>query len=129
MDEVEERKRYILGGRGERFGREHAGFLRRLRRRSVQGQFAQEPHPPLAEYAGSRLEGRVEDPTDRATFAADRSQSVVEIAFLNVAMPLHEEALVLCEDRLAGRHDPREVWPDVVPDLGPNLMGGPAQRP
>ena len=84
---------------------------------------------PLAvgEHLAGGLGAGAEHPGDAAGLVAQRAVAEGVPGILGIAVPLHDQVQVLDPGRLAveGAADQRA---DVVPDLGPDLPEGPAER-
>ncbi len=109
-------------GEGQTFflGANHAG---------VGSQVPQRGHPPLTEDPLGVLADHAQHADNLSLVVAQRTVGERVVGLLRVAGALQEQQQPLIPGGLLGRQHPIDSRADVVPDLRPHLVGGPAKRP
>jgi hypothetical protein len=93
------------------------------------GELAQGGQPALAEHAVGLLDDDAQHPRRLPALVAERAVGERVVGLLAVAAALQEQPQVLVPRRGPARHHRLDPRADVAPDLGPDLVGAPAERP
>lgn len=125
---VDQRERQVLRVAGQRPPGRGVHLRPGPGRPQVGGEVAQRLHAAFAEHAVGVLGDHAEHPRDRAVLV-QRAVGEGVVGLLEVAAAFEEQQEVLAPGGPSAGEHRRDHRADVVPDLGPHLAGGAAERP
>lgn len=128
LQQIEQHEREVAAVAGQGRGDPLAHGRDGARIRDTRREVVQQLEPALADDLLRLLGDRAEQSADPAVVAGNGTVREREIGFLAVAVALHEEQQVLVEGRLPVQQDGIGARADLVPDLGPHVAPGTAQR-
>ena len=129
IEDVDHREGEIARVGCERAGTSLAGLLPCARLGGGRGKLAQQRQLPLADYTLRIVAVGAKNAADAAVVCWDRAIGEGVVGLLRIAVALHDEELRFHIGAFLAAHRLGQHGRDVVPDLAPDFLGRPAERP